>query len=216
MHENPWEQVYRQDGHVFTDLPPIVPDFVRLLKAKELAAGRPLRNLLDVGCGNGRLLVHFARLGYRITGFDSAPTAIRLSKEWLDEEQLAGCLLLGDARQPLPFADQSFDILLSTQVIHHARLAAVLGTIAEIHRLVRPGGLILLTVPVYRMRQGEEKYATSDEIEYHTFVPHTGKEAGLPHHLFTLEEFGDCFPGFEALLLEVRDEKIIVLAGQRH
>lgn len=210
MHDNPWEDIYRRDRYVFTDIPPLAHEFAGLLEQKQCGS------LLDVGCGNGRLLVYFAGLGYRVSGMDSAPTALRLSQEWLQRDGLSGNLLLSDMRYPFPIANDSFDALLSTQVIHHARLETVIATIDEITRVVRPGGMILITVPVYKPRVEGSEFHASEEIEYHTFVPVGGTEKGLPHHLFTLEEFGACFPAFEILSLEMRGDVVIALKGRKH
>jgi SAM-dependent methyltransferase len=210
MNDNPWEAIYRRDGHVFTDLPPVAAPFAELLDE------HACQEILDLGCGNGRFLVHFARRGLRVTGLDSAPTALKLARDWLARESLKGDLLQADTRVRLPFEADAFDALLSTQVIHHARLELVLGTVAEISRVVKPGGLVLVSVPVYQPReQADEEFAESDEIEYHTFVPCSGSEAGLPHHLFTLEEFGAAFPAFDILSLKVYGEKVLALTGRK-
>src|SRR5512147_3091029 len=99
MNDNPWEDIYRRDGHVFTDLPPVAVPFAELLDE------HCCQDLLDLGCGNGRFLVHFARLGLHVTGLDSAPTALKLAREWLTREALGGTLLQADTRVRLPFAD---------------------------------------------------------------------------------------------------------------
>ena len=208
MNDNPWEGIYRRDGHVFTEVPPVAASFAELLDEHECQA------ILDLGCGNGRFLVHFARRGFCVTGLDSAPTALKLAREWLERESLNGNLLRADTRVRLPFEDNAFDALLSTQVIHHARLEFVLGTIREISRVVKPGGLVLVSVPVYRPK-GDEEFAEADEIEYHTFVPRSGTEAGLPHHLFTKEEFGAAFPGFDVLSLNLHGGKVLAFTGRK-
>jgi SAM-dependent methyltransferase len=210
MSDNPWEAIYRRDGHIFTEVPPVAAPFAELLDEHDC------QEILDLGCGNGRFLVHFARRGLHVTGLDSAPTALKLAGEWLARESLGGNLIRADMRVRLPFEDQTFDALLSTQVIHHARLEFVLGTIREISRVVKPGGLVLVSVPVYRPReQADEEFTESDEIEYHTFIPRSGSEAGLPHHLFTPEEFGAAFSGFDILSLKVHGEKVLALTGRK-
>ena len=132
----------------------------------------------------------------------------------LARESLSGNLLQADTRVRLPFADNAFDALLSTQVIHHARLELVLGTIGEISRVVKPGRLALVSVSMYQLGRDEE-FAESDEVEYHTFVPRSGPEAGLPHHLFTLEEFGAVFPEFDVLSLNLYGEKLLAFTGRK-
>ena len=207
--DNPWEDIYRRDGHVFTEIHAVIPEFASLLERQ----GQIGKRLLDVGCGNGRHLVYFSGLGYHVTGMDSAPSALRLSQEWLERNGRSGNLLRSDSRFPFPIADESFDILLSTQVIHHALLETVLFTIGEITRVVRPGGFILITVPVFReTSESEDEW---EEIEHHTFVPLSGTEKGLPHHLFMPNEFGACFTRFEILSMDVRGEVVITLAGRK-
>ncbi len=209
MMDNPWEDIYRRDGHVFTEIPPVIPEFSGLL----VEHGKTGGHILDVGCGNGRNLIYLAELGYRVTGLDSAPTALHLTNEWLDRNGLSGDLLRSDMRYPFPIADESFDALLSTQVIHHALLETVLFTIGEITRVVRPGGFILITVPVFKeTSESEEEW---EEIEHHTFVPLSGTEKGLPHHLFTPDEFGACFPAFDIISLEIRGGRVLALTGRK-
>ena len=209
MKGNPWEDVYQRDGHVFTETQSVVSDFAGLLERY----GKTGTRFLDVGCGNGRHLVFFSRLGYHVTGLDSAPSAIRLANEWLQRDGLGGSLLLSDSRSPFPIADASFDVLLSTQVIHHALLETVLFTIEEITRVVRPGGFILISVPVFK--ENDESEEQWEEVERHTFVPLSGIEKGLPHHLFTPDEFGECFPAFEILSLGEDGKGHIALTGRR-
>ena len=210
MTDNPWEDIYHRDGHVFTDIPAIIPEFAELLNNH-----KECHTLLDVGCGNGRLLTYFAGFDYKVTGLDSSPTALRLSQEWLQRIGLSGNLFQSDMRFPFPIVDSGCDILVSTQVIHHSRLETVLFTISEITRVVRSEGWILITVPIYKPREGGGEFQESDEIEHHTFVPLTGTEKGLPHHLFTPEEFGACFPAFEIHTLEGRGDAVIVLIAQK-
>jgi hypothetical protein len=101
--------------------------------------------------------------------------------------------------------------VLSTQVIHHALLATVIATAQEIQRVVCSGGVILISVPARKAI--EEDAPAHNEIEPNTFVPTNGSEKGLPHHLFTPDEFRTIFPRFEVLDLQVIDDRIIALTA---
>ena len=208
MNDNPWEDIYRRDGHIFTDIPFVVSEFAKLLEQKGLAGSR----FLDVGCGNGRMLVYFGLHGYQVTGFDSSPSALRLAREWLGREKLPGNVLRSDFRYAFPFSNDTFEVLVSTQVIHHALLKSVLFTISEVTRVVRSGGYILITVPMLRENVKSRDW---EEIEHHTFVPLSGTEKGLPHHLFAPDELYSCFPAFDVLSLGEDGHQHIVLVGRK-
>lgn len=204
---SPWEKIFRQAGRVFPAPRPRVVRFTELL----LELG--LHTVLDLGCGTGRHVIHMAGKGLRVCGSDNAPTALKLTRQWLMDEGLTADLVLSDMRQPMPFKDNSFDALLSTQVIHHALLAAVLGTAREIERILRRDGLILVSVPTRKAIT--EDAPEHEEIEPDTFVPTSGTEAGLPHHLFTPEEFQRIFPRFKGMDLQVYDDRVMVLQAIR-
>jgi SAM-dependent methyltransferase len=198
-----WEKIFQRDGHVFPEPRPQVTRFAETLLE------RGLTSVLDLGCGTGRHVVHMAQKGLRASGMDNAPTALQLARQWLDGEHLNADLILCDMRQPLPFANSSFDAVLSTQVIHHAVLVTVLGTAREIERIVRTNGRIMISVP---MRQAiAEDAPEHEEIEPNTFVPTSGTEQGLPHHLFTPDELQAAFPHFQTLALDVFDNRVMVL-----
>lgn len=202
-----WEQIFRNEGHVLPEPAPRVIQFAQKLKVWGA------RSVLDLGCGSGRHIVHLRKTGFQAMGLDNAPTALKLTREWLQEEHLEAGLVLADMRRPLPFRDDTFDALLSTQVIHHALLEDVIATANEIQRVVCRGGYILISVPARKeiAMDGHD----SDEIEPNTFVPASGSEKGLPHHLFTPGEFREIFPQFDVLDLSVIDDRIIALTATK-
>jgi SAM-dependent methyltransferase len=208
MEPSQWEQIFMHAGHVFPAPAPRVIQFAERLKE------HGVRSVLDLGCGSGRHVVHMTYEGFHVTGLDSAPTGLKLTREWLQREHLEADLLLADMRQPLPFKDESFEAVVSTQVIHHALLATVLATAQEIQRVICRRGIILISVPAHReiAMEGE----ASIEIEPHTFVPVSGSEKGLPHHLFTPDEFRAIFPQFQVVDLQIIDDRIIALTASKN
>ena len=209
MTDNPWEGIYRREGHIFQEIPAVITKFAELLKQNIVLGSR----LLDVGCGNGRMLVYFVQCGYHVTGFDSSPSALKLAQEWIRREKLSGNVIRADFRCGFPFSNGSFDVLIATQVIHHAILEKVLFSIGEVTRVVRSGGYILITVPALRETTVEAR--DWEEIEYHTFVPLSGTEKGLPHHLFMPDEFQTSFPAFDIHSLGDDGNKHSVLIGRK-
>lgn len=202
---HPWEAIYREEGRRYNEPFPGFADVASELRSLGC------RKVLDIGCGNGRHVLGLAREGFEVCGLDISLTALRLTREWLEEERLEADTVHADMRQPLPFSDGSFSGVFSTQVIHHARIAEIRRTIAEIRRVLVPGGAAFVTVSGHR-DEGTE----FEEIEPGTFVPLTGDERGLPHHVFTREEVASEFRMFETVCeWDFADGKVLATLATR-
>ncbi len=197
---NPWDDIFRSEGHVFPEPAPVVTELTRFFRDCNCS------RLLDLGCGTGRHMVYFARQGIQVCGMDSAPAGLSLAREWLQREHLSADLVLADAWWPLPFRDGAFDAILSTQVIHHGRLAAILQATGQIGRVIRRGGVLFVSVPEHV--DPDVEYV---EVEPHTYVPTMGSEKGLAHHIFMPEELPGLFPQFQVVELAVRGSVVITL-----
>jgi SAM-dependent methyltransferase len=180
-----WESIYKHQGRVFTNPS---PEFEAVVKE---FAHHSCHLILDLGCGDGRHLVALTTQGFNTMGLDISSSGLCLSRTWLADEGLQAGLVQADARHGFPFKGNSFDGLLSTQVIHHALLADIRITIEEIWRVLAEDGIAFVTVPA---RKEGEAYK---EIEPGTYIPLEGPEKGLPHHLFTEEELRLEFRMFE-------------------
>ena len=108
-----------------------------------LQSGGPREGkLLEVGCGHGELLVEAAARGYEVCGLDVSPSAVRVANESLGQE-LVACNTLEQAG--LPSAE--FDICVCIDVIEHVR--DPLAFLVEVHRVLKPGGTLLMVVPAF-------------------------------------------------------------------
>ena len=191
---HPWEMIYSRDGHVFSELLPGFFESVKKFNAHQC------NRILDLGCGNGRHAVGFGKLGFEIIGYDISPSGLALTQSWLQDEDLPSQLVQGDYRLGLPFADNSFQAIFSTQVIHHALLKEIRFSIREIWRVLQDNGLGFITVA------GRTHSNTDyDEIEPGTFVPLEGSEKGLPHHIFSEDEIRFEFGIFQIHEISPRD-----------
>ena len=101
---------------------------------------KPAR-VLDAGCGTGRNLELYRRLG-DAEGVDPSPTAVEFCRRrGLDSVRV------GDA-QRLPFEDGRFGLVAATDVIEHIPDDA--RALTEMRRVTAPGGALVATVPAYR------------------------------------------------------------------
>lgn len=112
--------------------------FKRLLF--EQVAVKPGHRVLDVGCGTGTLAIALARAcpDADVHGIDGDPKILELARNKIAREGARVTLHEGLAWE-LPFADASFDRVVSSLVFHHLDTDAKRDTLAAILRVLRPG-----------------------------------------------------------------------------
>jgi SAM-dependent methyltransferase len=109
-----------------------------------LVALAPGRCGLDVGCGAGARDVYRLMLaGYDVTGIDTIEENVALART--RHPEIAARVSVHDIREPLPFADASFDFAFCNSVIQHLEPEALYGvTLPEFARVLRPDGALQL------------------------------------------------------------------------
>lgn len=101
------------------------------------------RRVLDYGCGSGYGSAQIARTARTVDAVDVAEDAIDYARTHFPADNLQFRAIRPDA--PLPFADASFDTVLSFQVFEHVRETALY--LSEIRRVLVPGGQLVLVTP---------------------------------------------------------------------
>jgi 2-polyprenyl-3-methyl-5-hydroxy-6-metoxy-1,4-benzoquinol methylase len=97
--------------------------------------------VLDVGCGEGRFAAELARAGVEVVGIDVAAEPLRRARERDPELDLRQAPPAG----AWPLQDASFDAVWAGEVIEH--VADTAGWLSELRRVLRSGGLLLLSTP---------------------------------------------------------------------
>jgi SAM-dependent methyltransferase len=117
--------------------------------------------MLDAGCGTGRNLQEFGRLG-PATGVDPSPEAIDFCRQRGIEGATRGTI------EHLEFPDGAFDLILATDVLEHLRDDR--AALRELRRVAAPGATLLVTVPAYRWLW------SGHDDEHHHFRRYTLRE----------------------------------------
>ena len=100
------------------------------------------RRIADIGCGTGAILQQLGNPEKNV-GIDLAPEAISFCRQrGLNNVQQ------GDIHA-LPFPDASFDAVISSSVLYHEWVRDVEGAVREMHRILRPGGVLVVNVPAF-------------------------------------------------------------------
>ncbi len=140
--------------------------------------------ILDVGCGNGRNLVPFAKNGFESYGIDFGEEMIKEAKKFVKKQDVAVELKVADARE-LPFKDETFDYCISTAALHHIETnEGREKALSEINRVLKREGFAFISV--WNRLQFRFLFRPSD-----TFEPWNTKEETVYryYHLFNYWEF---------------------------
>ncbi len=131
-----------------------------------------------------------------MVGLDNAPTALDLCRDNLAKAGLTATLQLGEMTA-LEFADASFGGAITTQGIHHARVAVIEGVLARITRLLAPRGYFVFAAPT----PDHSDWGKGEEVEPGTWVDPLHREGPVPHHFCTGEEIPRLLHAYEILSL---------------
>jgi len=128
----------------------------------------PGDRVLDLGCGGGRHAFECYRRGANVVALDQNGEEIAEVRKWFAAMEQAGeapagasaVAMEGDALN-LPFDDDTFDKIIISEVMEH--IPDDKGVLAEMVRVLKPGGLLAVTVPRYL----PEKICWALSDEYH-------------------------------------------------
>jgi SAM-dependent methyltransferase len=103
---------------------------------------RPGQDILDVGCGPGTITVDLARsIGFGlVVGVDNVDEAIAIARATADDGAVGNVRFAVGDTYALDFADASFDVVHSHQMLQH--LSDPVSALTEMGRVCRPGGLV--------------------------------------------------------------------------
>ena len=131
-----------------------------------LYQGRHDLRILDAGCGTGGDALFLRRYG-TVIGLDYAAEAATLVGDRLPGRFVRGSVVA------LPFAEQSFDLVTSYDVLYHAAVPDEGLALAEVRRVLQPGGRLLIRLPAYEWLRSRHDRQVHTRRRYTAPAVHT-------------------------------------------
>jgi SAM-dependent methyltransferase len=151
-------------------------------------------DVLDMGCGTGRFTIPLAERAESVSGLDLSPMMLDTARKKLADRGLEADLREGDMAA-LPFADASFDVVVSMLALMHIPREDRQQVFHEVARVLRPGGRLLIGVKnsvFERMFRGD-RFAAVDitDVESEELIftkTRSGEDMVAPWHSFSPDE----------------------------
>jgi ubiquinone/menaquinone biosynthesis C-methylase UbiE len=169
---------------------PLYDPFTKLLgvhrvhrRLIELAGIEPGHQVLEIGCGTGNLALRAQRMhpDAEVVGLDPDPLALERARRKADRAGLPVRWDRGKAGE-LPYPDESVDRVLSALMFHHLDDAEKKRTLAEVRRVLRPGGqLHLVDIAGHHHGRAGRRMLRNEHLRDNAGegIPNRMREAGL-------------------------------------
>ncbi|ENX34454.1 hypothetical protein F889_01736 [Acinetobacter colistiniresistens] len=115
---------------------------IEFAKMQHLIQSSQLKKVLDLGCGGGHVSYQIAAFADQVTAYDLTPSMVELVAEQAKQKGFDNITVQQGAAESLPFADQSFDCVMTRYSAHHWQNVA--QAMAEIHRVLAPQGKVII------------------------------------------------------------------------
>lgn len=103
------------------------------------------KRVIDVGCGDGHLSRLLAKNGAQVLGVECSPRQLAKARA---AEPMSGVEIVDGVGQNLPADDESADIVVFFNSLHHVPADFMQAALAEARRVLKPGGLVYVSEPI--------------------------------------------------------------------
>jgi SAM-dependent methyltransferase len=189
--------------------------YIEILKVVELNASKN-QKVLDIGTLYGHYAIALKRLGYCVYATDIKWSGTSLLEARLKNEQIP--FYICNVEDGLPFEDNFFDVIILSEVLEH--LINPLKALSEIRRVLKNGGLLILTTPNFASLYNRIKLLAGKNPQAPTRLAPDGwlkSDVGWGHiHEYTLDELENLLILFDFKILIKRYLSISAKTTQKY
>jgi SAM-dependent methyltransferase len=153
--------------------------------------GADIRKVLDYGCGTGANLLHLARCGVEMAGFEISDDALGIVRRRLQEADQTADLQTGVPGAQLPWPDGCFDAVIAWQVLCYNDWLSWHVAVKELDRVLRPGGVFIVATTA----PGDMSHRSSQPLGDHLYKSEVAGQEGCVLLIPEEEALSRCFPG---------------------
>ena len=200
-----WDKIYQaknkggqtwktlRDGVTpFCFIEKVSPEFRKFIKQAQFTK----KQVLDIGCGQGRHLTYLSSLGFKTDGVDSSSEAVAMTKKALGKS--AGRIWRADMFK-MRIPKNKYDMIISIVTIQHGRKTDLQKLIKNIHQVLLPGGKAFITIPDQGALKTWRTCQKYKRLDKNTVAPLVGPEIGVPHGFYNQKEIKEMFSQFADL-----------------
>lgn len=146
--------------------------------------------VVDVGTGTGYLLPTLARHFQRVIGVEPIDTMLEAARQRIEHHGINNVALHSGELAQLPVGEAAVDLAIAVLVLHH--VPAPRDALDELHRVVRPGGRVLIVEQVTHQNEAfrermQDRWWGFDPSEFHELLESAGFREVRLHRLLTVE-----------------------------
>lgn len=120
--------------------------YIRRIKEHLLKRNFKGKTLLDIGAGSGYVTIEMAKIGLKVVSLDLSKTALDNINRYKNKFNLKNIITMHSNAEKIPLKNQSADYIVANAILEH--LPNEKQAIYECKRILKPGGRIMVTVPL--------------------------------------------------------------------
>lgn len=153
---------------------------------------------LDLGCGLGRHSLYMAENGFDVTAFDLSEYGLNNLKELSKAKNLQINTVCGNMLE-LPFKDDTFDAIMSYQVIYHTDTNNFIKALNEVKRVLKKNGEFFVTM-ISKNSESFKNSSKHEKLDENTIMINNAKtENNVPHMYVNIDDIKNIFEKWKFL-----------------